>query len=156
MDVLPTFAKLAGGAVPGDRKIDGVDLWPVLSGKTADSGREAFYYFRGPALEAVRSGPWKLHLIARGGATGPKAKQVKDAGEQPPILHNLDTDMGETKNLAAANPEVMKRLLALVARMGEDLGAESFGTNSRPLGRVEKPQPLMDRDGKVSVGFEPK
>jgi arylsulfatase A len=156
MDVLPTFARLAGGSVPSDRKIDGVDLWPVLSGKAQDSGREVFYYFRGPVLEAVRSGPWKLHLIARGGPTGPKAKQAKDVGEQPPILHNLDTDIGETKNVAAANPDVVKRLQALVDQMDADLGKETFGSGSRPLGRVEKPQPLIGRDGKIRAGFEPK
>lgn len=154
MDVLPTFAKLAGGNVPSDRKMDGLDLWPVLSGQAQDSGREAFYYFRGPVLEAVRSGPWKLHLIARG-PTGPKAKQAKDAGEQPPILHNLDTDLGETKNVAAANPDVVKRLQALADKMGADLGRDKFGPGSRPLGRVEKPLPLMDRDGKVRDGFCP-
>ena len=76
MDVLPTFVKLAGGEVPGDRKIDGVDLWPVLSGQRQDSGREAFYFFRGNVLEAVRSGPWKLHIVARG-AAGAKGKQAK-------------------------------------------------------------------------------
>ncbi|MFM8470903.1 MAG: sulfatase [Limisphaerales bacterium] len=156
MDVLPTFAKLAGGAVPSDRKIDGVDLWPVLSGKAQESSRETFYYFRGAVLEAVRSGPWKLHLIARGGPTGPKAKQAKEAGEQPPILHNLDTDIGESKNVAATNPEVVKRLQALAAQMDADLGTEKFGPGCRPLGRVEKPQPLIGRDGKIRVGFEPK
>ncbi len=156
MDVLPTFAQLAGGTVPGDRKIDGVDLWPVLSGKAKDSGREAFYYFRGATLEAVRSGPWKLHLVARGGPTGPKAKQAKETAEQPPILHNLDTDLGETRNVAAANPEVVKRLQALVAKMDTDLGTEKFGPNSRPLGRVEKPLPLIGRDGTIRAGFEPK
>ena len=154
MDVLPTFAKLGGGTVPTDRKIDGMDLWPVLSGKVPDSGREAFYYFRGPLLEAVRSGPWKLHLIARG-PTGPKAKQ-KEAGEPPPILHNLDEDIGETKNVAAANPDVVKRLQALADKMDADLGKEKFGAGSRPLGRVDKPQPLIGRDGKIRAGFEPK
>ena len=156
MDVLPTFAKLGGGKVPSDRKIDGLDLWPVLSGKVQDSGREAFYYFRGPVLEAVRSGPWKLHLVTRGGPTGPKAKQSKDTGEKPPILHNLDTDIGETKNVAAANSEIVKRLQALVAKMDADLGKEKFGPNSRPLGRVENPQPLIGHDGKIRAGFEPK
>ena len=32
MDVLPTLVKLAGGKVPGDRTIDGRDIWPLLSG----------------------------------------------------------------------------------------------------------------------------
>ncbi len=155
MDVLPTFAKLGGGAVPSDRKIDGVDLWPVLSGKAQESSREALYYFRGLTLEAVRSGPWKLHLVARGPA-GPKAKQAKQPGEQPPILHNLDTDVGEAKNVADANPEVVKRLQALATKMDEDLGTEKLGPGCRALGKANNPQPLIARDGKIRAGFEPK
>ena len=160
MDVLPTFVKLAGGEVPGDRKIDGVDLWPVLSGQRQDSGREAFYFFRGNVLEAVRSGPWKLHLVARG-AVGSKGKQAKvkenaPASEQPPILNNLDTDIGETKNVAAANPDVVARLQALAAKMDADLGTEKLGPGCRAPGRVENSRPLIDLDGKARPGFEPK
>ena len=160
MDVLPTFVKLAGGEVPGDRKIDGKDLWPVLSGKQQDSSREAFYFFRGNVLEAVRSGPWKLHLVARG-AVGVKGKQAKakenvPASEQPPTLTNLDTDIGETKNVAAANPEVLARLQALAAKMDADLGAEKVGPGCRAPGRVDNARPLIDSEGKVRSGFEPK
>src|SRR5207244_1427378 len=62
LDVLPTFVKLAGGEVPQDRPIDGKDLGPILSGKSKESPHEAFYYFKGNVLEAVRSGPWKYFL----------------------------------------------------------------------------------------------
>lgn len=158
MDVLPTFVKLAGGTVPSDRKIDGVDLWPVLSGKSQESGRDAFYFFRGNTLEAVRSGQWKLHLVARG-PTGAKAKQAKQpnaAAEQPPILHDLDDDIGESKNVSAANPEVVKRLQALATNMDADLGAERLGPGCRAPGKVEQPQPLIDHEGKTRPGFEPK
>ncbi len=156
MDVLPMFAKLAGGTVPADRKIDGLDLWPVLSGKAQESGREAFYFFRGLKLEAVRSGPWKLHFIARGPASA-KGKQAKQAGgDQPPILHNLDTDIGENTNVAAAHPDVVARLRALAAKMDGDLGTEQIGPGCRPLGKVANPQPLIDRTGKIRAGFEPK
>jgi arylsulfatase A-like enzyme len=63
IDLLPTLVGLAGGEVPTDRKIDGRDLWPLLAGEPgARSPHDVFYLFRGNALEAVRSGPWKLHL----------------------------------------------------------------------------------------------
>ena len=58
--------------------------------------------------------------------------------------------------MAAANPDVVKRLQALADKMDADLGKEKFGAGSRPLGRVEKPQPLIGRDGKIRAGFEPK
>ena len=47
IDVLPTFVKLAGGQVPADRKIDGKDIWPLLSGQTKASPHEALFYFNG-------------------------------------------------------------------------------------------------------------
>ncbi|MFA6545905.1 MAG: sulfatase [Limisphaerales bacterium] len=156
MDVMPTFARLGGGTVPQDRKIDGVDLWPVLSGRARESSREAFHYFHGFTLEAIRSGPWKLHLVARG-AAGSKAKQAKQESlAQPPILHNLETDVAETTNVAEANPEVVRRLQALAAKMDGDLDAKKPGPGCRALGRVDNPLPLIDRDGKIRPGFEVK
>src|SRR5260221_4527646 len=64
LDLLPTFVKLAGGKLPTDHRIDGEDLSPLLLGRTQKSPHDAHYYFSGNALEAVRSGPWKL-AIAR-------------------------------------------------------------------------------------------
>lgn len=135
MDILPTFVKLAGGRVPGDRKIDGVDVWPVLAGTAGDTPpRETFHYFRGLKLEAVRSGPWKLHLAG---------------GE----LYHLDRDIGEAKNVSQENPEVVQRLRALADSMKGDLGLDGVGPGCRPPGRVKNPQPLIDRDGRVREGF---
>jgi arylsulfatase A len=135
MDFLPTFAALGGGQAPADRKLDGHDISKLLlepaafAGETA-SPYDAFYYFRGLKLEAVRSGPWKLHL----------AKEE---------LYHLGDDIGESKNVAAANAAEVKRLRGLVAKMDKDLGSEGAGPGVRPLGRVANPKPLIDHDGKV-------
>jgi hypothetical protein len=45
-----------------ERGIDGRDLWPLMSGQSKKSPHEAFYYYYGPQLQAVRSGKWKLFL----------------------------------------------------------------------------------------------
>jgi arylsulfatase A-like enzyme len=56
MDFFPTLARLAGGKVPDDRPIDGVDQTDLLLG-TSDTGRrDALLTFVGPDLVAVR---WK-------------------------------------------------------------------------------------------------
>ena len=64
LDVLPTFAALAGSAIPQDRVIDGEDIRHLMHGKfelaTLD---KAFYYYFRVHLQAVRQGPWKLHLV---------------------------------------------------------------------------------------------
>ena len=130
MDVLPTFAALAGAKLPADRKLDGVDVWPVLAGDPAPPPRDTFHFYRGLQLEAVRSGPWKLHLAS---------------GE----LFNLNDDLGEKTDLAAQRPEEVKRLRALAETMRGDLGLEGVGPGCRPLGRVANPQPLLANDGTV-------
>ena len=54
---------LAGTQLPTDRIIDGRDIWPLMSGQPGSkSPHEAFYFYRGEQLQAVRAGKWKLYL----------------------------------------------------------------------------------------------
>ena len=145
IDVLPTFVKLAGGQVPADRKIDGKDIWPLLSGQTKTSPHEALFYFNALKLEAVRSGPWKLAIAPQGtGRREGEAEPVKHTG---PRLYNLDADIGELHDVAAQNPEVVARLQKLVQQMDADLGVTDEGPGVRPPDRVANPQPLLKRVG---------
>jgi arylsulfatase A len=145
VDVLPTLVKLAGGQVPTDRKIDGKDIWPLLSGQTKTSPHEALFYFSGLKLEAVRSGPWKLAVAPQGTGMRPGAAEpVKHTG---PRLYNLDNDIGELHDVAAENPEVVTRLQKLVQQMDADLGITGEGPGVRPPDRVASPQPLLKRVG---------
>ena len=144
-DILPTFAALAGGAVPADRKIDGADIWPQLSGAAdAKPAHETFYYYRGFELEAVRHGDWKLQLPL-----------TKDAAAKAK-LYNLRTDLGESNDVAVANPEIVGQLEALAAAMRDDLGLAGRAPGSRELGKVANAQPIIGHDGKVRAGFEAK
>lgn len=148
MDLLPTFAKLAGAKVPDDRKIDGVDIWTSLAGADdAKPARDHFFYFRGFTLDAVRSGPWKLHLALPDGAPGAK-KEPKQAQ----LFHLID-DIGESKNVALEHPEIVQRLQALAQTMNGDLDLEGIGPGCRPLGRSANPQPIMNQDGTVRAEF---
>ncbi|MDZ4288427.1 MAG: sulfatase [Prosthecobacter sp.] len=131
MDFLPTFAALGGGKAPADRKLDGHDISKLLlDAKATESPYEAFYYFRGLKLEAVRSGPWKLHLAK---------------GE----LYHLGDDIGESKNIAAQNAAEVTRLRGLAAKMDEDLGNDGVGPGVRALGRVANPKPIISLEGGV-------
>jgi len=145
MDLLPTFVNLAGAQMP-DKRIDGKDIWPLISGRVgAKSPHEAFFYYRGWALEAVRSGKWKLHfphgyrtLSGREGGSGGKYVDY----EQRKIgleLFDLERDIGETNDVSAQYPEVVKRLAGLADGMREDLGDSTKGVEGkgrRPCGRV--------------------
>jgi arylsulfatase A-like enzyme len=141
-DILPTFAALAGAALPTGRKLDGADITPQLTAAPdAKPAHETFFYYNGLRLNAVRHGDWKLQ-ISEGRAPDAKAKEFT------PQLYNLRTDIGETNNVAATNPEVVAKLQALIATMKEDLGTEGITPGSRELGRVENPKPLIPHDAK--------
>lgn len=142
IDLLPTFVKLAGGTVPGDRKIDGADMLPLLLGQSTASPREAQYYFNGNRLEAVRSGPWKLAIAPQKERT-PTERVLPATRPFAPRLYNLDTDIGERSDVAAEHPDVVQRLQALVSKMDADLGATGQGPGVRPPGKVEHPRPLL-------------
>jgi len=108
IDFLPTFAALAGYAVPDDRIIDGVDQTDLLLGKRADGARSDYYYFCRNELQAVRKGKWKLVL--------PDLKvfygYVQDRGSGGTELYDLEADVGETTNVAEGHPDIVKDLLA--------------------------------------------
>ncbi len=147
-DILPTFAALAGGKLPSDRKLDGANLWPLLAGAPdAKPIHEVFYYYRGLQLEAVRDLEWKLVLPAP--VTNAPAKNAASAAapaRRAPQLFHLKTDVGETTDVAAQHPEVLARLERLVAHMQDDLGTTGPAPGSRPLGKVANPQPLIPYD----------
>jgi len=145
IDVLPTLVKLAGGTVPTDRKIDGKDIWPLLSGQTKESPHEALFYFSGNRLDAVRAGPWKLAIAPQAlHKAKPDAETVKHTG---PRLYNLNTDIGELTDVAAQHSDIVARLQKFVAQMESDLGTNALGPGVRPPDRVDNPKPLLKRAG---------
>jgi arylsulfatase A len=159
-DILPTFVKLAGGQLPADpdsgfgagRKLDGADITALLTGGSdTKSPHDTFYYYRGLRLEAVRHGDWKLRLAGTPAGRGKKAKTPDE-----PQLFNLAKDLGENTDVAAAHPDVVKRLQAVADRMKDDLGLDGIGPGCRALGKVANAEPLIGHDGKVRKGFAPK
>lgn len=131
-DLLPTFAKLAGGKVREDRIIDGKDISSILLGESQTSPHEQFfYYFRGN-LNAVRHGNWKLFVKRR-------PQKDKPAKLAEPELYNLDSDIGETHNVASQHPEVVAELMKQLKLAQADLGdgEEHVGDNLREAGFAE-------------------
>ncbi len=132
VDVLPTFAALAGGKVPSDRVIDGKDIRPILLGDGAEpTPHIAYFYYFMSHLNAVRSGRWKLHVARQGG-------RAPDYEPNPVLeLYDLQSDIGETQNVAEAYPQVVERLQALAEVARADLGdGMRAGRNVRPAGVV--------------------
>ncbi len=142
IDLLPTFVALAGGKVPAEPVIDGRDISPLLFGKSQESPREAHYYFGGYNLQAVRQGPWKLAIAPQ---NDPFDKSTAEASKTNPRLYNLDTDIGETTNVADKNPDVVAKLTKLAAKMNDEIGSKA-PTARRPAGVVANPKTLYPTD----------
>jgi arylsulfatase A-like enzyme len=107
MDLFPTFMELTGAPMPG-RKLDGVSLLPVLTGSGALGERTLFWGIG--KQRAVRRGKWKLVIGAPG------------AGASP-CLFDLANDLGETKDLAAQQPDVVRDLTAALRAWEKEVGA---------------------------------
>lgn len=147
IDVLPTVARLAGADLP-PRKIDGLDVWPILRGDrvTTHPHRAYFIYYNQGDLLAVRSGDWKLFfphtsqtLAGKPGGTQglPAPYQRLAVGTE---LYNLRQDPAETSNVIDQHPEVVARLTALAEEAREELGDQRLkrvGSGVREPGRVE-------------------
>jgi len=123
MDLLPTFATLAGAKMPTNRVIDGKDIAPIILGKSgAKTPHDRFFYQQGGRLAAVRSGDWKLFVKGQ--------------------LYNLNKDLAEKENVAQANPKIVKKLRGYLDDFQKELAA-----NSRPVGLVRNPRTLVPRPG---------
>ena len=165
LDLHVTIGNLAGAEPPKVVR-DGIDVLPLLTGKPGAKGREEFWYYSGDELQAVRKGPWKLHVpheyLTVAGEPGRGGKPSNFGKLEPkPItesgirgiatrhgyrfesiglsLYNLDDDPGESTDLADRHPEVVAMLQEVVGRARADLGdslTRTPGARVRPSGEV--------------------
>jgi arylsulfatase A len=140
MDLLPTFARLAGGAPPADRIIDGKDISDLMKAKEgAKSPHEAFYYYRGNELQAVRSGVWKYRVPTHLHDEDMYQRFEQGDAPIPEALYDLSVDPGEQKSVLKDHPDVVDRLRGLIEVARADLGDSATGrtgANVRPALRV--------------------
>jgi arylsulfatase A len=118
LDVFPTLVRLAGGANPPGVAIDGVDIWPALTGKGPVPERDLLF-FDVDRIAAIRSGKWRLlvgtfyrNFVVNFGAAG-----------RHPLLFDMEKDPQETYNLSDLHPDVMKDLLGRISAAQKVYGA---------------------------------
>jgi arylsulfatase len=142
LDILPTLAAVAQAGLP-DMEIDGVSILPLLEGDRDADPREVFHFYYGGELRAVREGRWKRVYRHRtrsyegvepgmDGHPGPYAFPTV-----PDALYDLETDIGETTDVAADHPDVVARLDRLADEMRRALGdrlTEQLGEEVRRPG----------------------
>ena len=144
IDILPTVAELIGAKLP-DHKIDGKSIVNLVTGKNDKSPQEAYYFYYGQQLQAIRMGKWKLHfphgyrtMAGRPGGTGgipTKYSQAKIGLS----LFNLEEDIGESTDVKAKHPKVVSKMQALGQAMRKELGDQGKkGSGQREAGRLAK------------------
>ena len=146
IDLLPTIAALTGSQLPV-KKIDGKNVWPVVTGKSVKSPHEAyFYYYKSNELHAVRYGDWKLYFPhsyrslngREGGKNGVPVNYEQNTLTEM-ALYNLKKDIGETTNVVTENPEIVKKIQGLADQMRRELGDRLYdieGTGVREAGSI--------------------
>lgn len=135
IDLLPTFANLCGGELP-QNKIDGHNIWPLMSGKKdARSPHREYVLMHGPGT--VRSGKWKFYPWPEG-KSGSRHDFIPSGRKPSPLpvqLYDTDTDIGETKNLADKYPEIVEMLAKAYEQHVADIEA-----NRRPTAAMLRPE----------------
>ena len=104
LDMFPTLMAMADLKMPETRPLDGKNIWPALRDNTASPVES--YYWSWHAEDAIRTADWRLHRFF-------------DHTE----LYDIRTDVGETKNVSDANPEVVKSLIEKMNTWAGSLGA---------------------------------
>jgi arylsulfatase A-like enzyme len=144
IDILPTIAAIAGQDLP-EKKIDGMNVLPVLQGDFEKELREEYYYYSGKSLNAVRRSNWKLvfphkqntnvgSVVGKDGWPGKMVAREFEGG-----LFDLRRDPGEQYDMSEVHPEIVKELEELATRMRMDLGDSKLnieGSENRPVGII--------------------
>lgn len=147
IDILPTLAAITGAPLP-EKKIDGVNILPLMKGeKDAAPRHEFLYYYQQNSLEGVQKDFWKIVLphkyrTYRGmkpgmdGWPGPTA----NVSVEKPELYDLRRDPGEWYDVSEYYPEKVKELMELAEKARADLGddiTKNPGANRRKAGVVK-------------------
>lgn len=136
LDLYPTIAALAGTKVPDGRTIDGERIGGLVGiDNEVPAADRPFLYILDGNIEAVRAGRWKLHLRKRN-------REMRE-------LYDLSVDVGESRDISDAHPDIVDRLTALIDAWRLELGDEASGIagrHVRPIGSVEAARPLTEFD----------
>ncbi len=148
IDLFPTIAHLVGASLPS-HAIDGLDVWPLIVGTPSAKNPHTAYplYFDQNQLQAMISGDghWKLQLphvynaLVGTGHDGKPGRYEKKTILKPE-LYDLLKDIGETTEVSASHPEIVRQLLDEAERARYELGdslTNRRGRGIRPAGQLD-------------------
>ncbi|MFN9720800.1 MAG: sulfatase-like hydrolase/transferase [Planctomycetota bacterium] len=138
LDLLPTICEITGTKVPENRPLDGMSLAPVLWNQPLPPRPKpllwVYYNSLNDARVAMRHGAWKV-LARLNDGTFPRfanltAQQIPEAQSAKLTdleIYNVESDPGETLNLAGRGLATEQELSDLIQREYDNLAADSFG-----------------------------
>jgi len=109
-DLMATCAQIVGATLPENAGEDSESLLPALLGQADTPPRSAIVHHSIHGKFAIRQGKWKLCWCTGSGGWS------KGGGDQFPQLYDMRSDSGETTNQAAAQPQVVSELTALLEK----------------------------------------
>ena len=145
IDLLPTIASIADAELP-ERKIDGVNILPLLKNEKENNPRDSYYFYYGGQLRAVRQRKWKLYfpheyrsyLGVEPGMDGfPGPYNTGTCGLE---LYDLENDISERNDVADKHPDIVSRLKVLAEQARQELGdrlTDRTGNEIRQHGKLK-------------------
>jgi arylsulfatase A len=136
LDILPTFAALAGIEPKTPQKIDGKNIFPIMQCLPGVKSPNKYLYYAGntPTIKGVRNHRYKL------------------LSSKPPELYDLRADIGETSNIADQHPEIVQKLARAIEVFQKDLDEHSleapYDAGQEAFLKTRKRKPGKNKEGK--------
>ena len=148
MDLFPTLSEIIEAKLPQDRVFDGESLLPLFEDKhLTRNTHQPFFYYNCENLQAVRKGPWKLHLPRKQEQLPFWDKNKVFVGKKKAVLYDLKSDQSETIDVAEANPDVVIELLNVAQSTRLELGEfMKRGKSQRPTGSIFPEAPIITHE----------
>ena len=129
IDLLPTLSHACGIELKkiskGIPKLDGLNVWGTLSGKSTQHPRTNMLYWQGWAVpQAIRVGDWKLYFD--------QVKEIQGSNKGP-ILIDLSKDPAEQKNLSARHPDKVKEMKTLAGNLLKEIEENAIPLGGPPI-----------------------
>jgi arylsulfatase len=111
LDLFPTVARLSEASLP-PKPLDGIDVWPMLTGQVSSIDRAPLLYFNTWDLQCARWNNWKLHIARHNTAAYVPAPPggIHNYVLPHPELYNLEKDPDESYDVAATNRAVVNKI----------------------------------------------
>ena len=142
IDLFPTLLDLCGVKSSAGPKLDGITLRPLLEKTDNSAWPERTLFTHNPIDKnnkfpgAVRTQRYRLVREIKGPAGGSKAK-ANDASATPWQLYDMENDPGETKNIAADHPDIVKQLSDQYDAWFADISRDGLQRFPLPIGHAE-------------------